>query len=85
MEEITQIYKQMVIDKGFNVAMDSEYCKIYKSKHETCAGCESEDGCNRYCALGIINLNQVLYKPVNYADYLAMQKDIQEKIMVLIV
>ena len=78
--DVMGIYKESLIDKGFMVGIGSEYCKIWKSKNETCFGCESEDGCNRLCTLGIVTLTQASYKPTNYQDFQTMEKDIRNKI-----
>jgi len=77
---VIEEFRKLVVSHGFLVAMGSEFCKKYKSEHnDKCFGCESEDGCNRYCSLAIVNMDSILYKPTSYSDHEAMQKSIQNK------
>lgn len=73
-------FKKLVESKGFRVNVNSEYCKKYKETHETCHGCESEDGCDRYCAISLVMLESIIYKPSSYDDFMLMNRRISEKI-----
>jgi hypothetical protein len=35
--------------QGLPVHMDTEYCRAYKERHDQCRGCESVQGCGKFC------------------------------------
>jgi hypothetical protein len=57
---IQSFFKELVKQHGYPLHMDSAYCKIYRQKHPTCEGCESEEGCRRFSQLmGLIAKNLI--------------------------
>lgn len=77
--EIMESFKELVLSMGFPIHMESDFCKRHKDKYSNCFGCESEDGCNRYVALALVNAQSIIYEPKSYEDFSAMQKDVREK------
>ena len=66
MDKVFDGYKDILEKKGFRVAINTEFCKIYKTTHENCFGCESEDGCHRYVKIIGIQAESLMYKPNSY-------------------
>ena len=48
---IQNFFKELVKQHGYPLHMDTPYCKLYREKHPSCKGCESEEGCQRYSQL----------------------------------
>ena len=57
---LQDFFRDLVSQHGFPLHMDTHYCKLYRGKHPTCEGCESEEGCHRYSQLmGLIAKNLI--------------------------
>jgi hypothetical protein len=80
---ISKINEEMVKEKHM-IANGSELCKKWKETHENCFGCESEIGCSKCAALGVLALQSMGYKPKDFEEHLRMQQhyaDMMKKIM----
>ncbi len=55
--------RDLVRDHGFPAHMQTEYCKWFKSKHNNCVGCESENGCLRTTSIILVMMEAAKAQP----------------------
>lgn len=79
MRNILEELKSLVIFKGFEVAVDSDFCKKFKETHKNCSGCEMEEGCSRYVHLLAIMAKSRLYTPTSFEDSLNRDKWVRQQ------
>ena len=77
MNELSDLYKELVIENGDEVAMGEPPCVIWKFDHDNCAGCKYELGCGKLVALRLIAMQTIIYSPKEYEDFQKMHYNIQ--------
>ncbi len=70
----------LITKKGLRIEMDTNYCKAFLKDHDSCIGCESEEGCKRYAGVMSILTESMLYKPASYEDMVKTNRAVQKKI-----
>lgn len=83
-ELVSEAVKEMVKDKGFPVHMDSPYCKEYKKEHESCRGCESEEGCKKAAQILLLVMEAQAYEPKSFSEYQQVNQNVAKQIAELL-
>ncbi len=76
MEELKELIKGMVENRGFPVRIDTKICEKHKEAHNNCIGCIGHDGCDKYVqimtlqAMSIFQKTDSLEQQVKNIEYL---------------
>ena len=76
MSELMDMYRELVVKNGNEVAMSEPPCVIWKADHPDCTGCPYELGCGKMLALGLVSMQSLFYKPNSYDDFQKMHHSI---------
>jgi hypothetical protein len=64
---------------GIPVHLDTEFCRHFRSNHEGCGGCESEEGCKRITAVS--GLFAMFTELINVPDITLMRVGIYSELI----
>lgn len=74
--------QKLVEAKGYAVLRNTKYCELFRSTHDNCAGCESEEGCKAVAEVMIIMMGEafLLGKDCTFEEMLKSGEDVVKRV-----
>ena len=73
MNKMEDLFKQMINEP---IGVDTDECALWKAEHSKCTDCQYELGCSKYVGLLMVQMQGAMYKPKDFADSIASNKQI---------